>query len=116
MNDNRSGMSILDVVKRHTPRPIRRATRRVKRTVRQRRDAKLTCKEVFTQIYRENRWGGVPGEIYSGPGSGEEAAGPYVEAVAAFIRKMNVQSVVDLGCGDFRVGRGRRSRRAGIKR
>jgi len=50
-------------------------------------------------------WGGDPGTFFSGPGSNEEAARPYAEFVKRFIAEQDVKSVVDLGCGDFRVGR-----------
>ena len=98
-------MSIAATIKRHIPWPVRRLSRRIKRTVRQRLDSRLNCKDVFTRIYAMNAWGGSAGEIYSGPGSGEEAAKPYAEAVLSFIRQANIQSVADLGCGDFRVGK-----------
>jgi SAM-dependent methyltransferase len=97
-------MSLANTIKQHTPWPIRRLSRRIKRGIRQRRDAKLSCREVFTRIYETNAWGGKPGELYSGPGSAEAAAKPYVDAVASFIRERDIRSVVDLGCGDFRVG------------
>ena len=94
-------MSIAATIKRHIPWPVRRLSRRIKRTVRQRLDSRLNCKDVFTRIYAMNAWGGSAGEIYSGPGSGEEAAKPYAEAVLP-IRQANIQSVADLGCGTSR--------------
>jgi SAM-dependent methyltransferase len=60
---------------------------------------------VFTKVYTEGMWGGDPGTFFSGPGSNEEAAKPYAEFVIRFMTERNVNSVVDLGCGDFRVGR-----------
>lgn len=66
-----------------------------------------TTEEIFTEIYRTNRWGGAPGTFYSGSGSDQSAiVEPYVEAVRAWLREAGAvqRTVVDLGCGDFRVG------------
>lgn len=41
----------------------------------------------------------------SGGGSHPDAAAPYVGLVSELIRTEGVRSVVDLGCGDFQVGR-----------
>mgnify|MGYP002509779344 CR=1 FL=1 len=42
--------------------------------------------------------------FYSGKGSDEQYAIPYVECIKNFCSNNNVSSIVDLGCGDFRVG------------
>ena len=74
------------------------------------RDKRRSTKEVFTEIYAENIWNNREPHadkefpFYSGPGSGETAAHPYADCVNAFISKHAIQTVVDLGCGDFRVG------------
>ena len=60
--------------------------------------------EIFSRIYENHHWGG-PGEgYYSGHGSDEALARPYAEAVRNFICAKGIRSVIDLGCGDFRVG------------
>lgn len=59
--------------------------------------------EVFSEVYRNNSWGGNSGEFYSGPGSDRDAANSFVDCVNSFIGEHNIKSVVDLGCGDFRV-------------
>jgi SAM-dependent methyltransferase len=61
--------------------------------------------EVFSEVYRNNLWGGDAGELHSGPGSEGVAATSFVAWVSNFIAEHRVESVVDLGCGDFRVGR-----------
>jgi glycosyltransferase involved in cell wall biosynthesis len=63
-----------------------------------------SLEEIFTDIYERNLWGGNPGEYFSGSGSDESVARPYAKAVNDFIRQLAIRSVVDLGCGDFRVG------------
>jgi SAM-dependent methyltransferase len=97
-------MTVFDAVKRVTPWRIRLLSRKLKRFVRETRDARLSVREVFTKIYEDNEWGGNPGEFYSGPGSSVEAAKPYTDAVIQFIRRSGITSVIDIGCGDFRVG------------
>jgi SAM-dependent methyltransferase len=59
---------------------------------------------VFTDIYQNNRWGGCRGEYYSGDGSDEHMISEFVSAVRGLIQCQSIRSVVDLGCGDFRVG------------
>ena len=63
-------------------------------------------KEIFSSIYKNQVWGNVPNSpFYSGGGSDEEYAKPYVEAIVRYIRENKIKSVVDLGCGDFRIGK-----------
>jgi len=103
-------MGIKAIIKQITPMPIRMMSRRLRRRTIEAKDKKRQTKDVFTEIYAENIWGDQqPFEdkdfpFYSGPGSGEHAAGPYADRINSFIKTHNVRSVVDLGCGDFRVG------------
>src|SRR5262249_16490382 len=62
-------------------------------------------REIFLDIYENNRWGGEPGGYASGSGSRPDVAGSYVSAVRALIRKEGVKHIVDLGSGDFEVAR-----------
>ena len=70
------------------------------------RNRQLSVKEVFTRIYRDNEWHGAAGEFDSGYGSQSDIAAPYCAAVREFIAERGIKSVLDLGCGDFRVGAG----------
>lgn len=65
---------------------------------------RLSAKQVFTRIYLNNEWGGEGDQFYSGSGSEANVSAPYCIAVKEFIQERGIQSVVDLGCGDFRVG------------
>jgi SAM-dependent methyltransferase len=65
----------------------------------------LSVEETFEMIYKKNLWGGKSGEFYSGRGSDVEIADPYCNYVRRFIQENRIKSIVDLGCGDFRVGR-----------
>jgi len=63
-------------------------------------------RKAFSEIYRRKLWGEGKDEspFYSGPGSDPEVSEPYVEAVIRFIEANGITSMVDVGCGDFRVG------------
>jgi SAM-dependent methyltransferase len=68
---------------------------------------RLSVAEAFNQTYRQKLWGYLEGEeFFSGQGSIEEFAKPYTSWLARFITEKKVATVVDLGCGDFRIGRG----------
>jgi hypothetical protein len=63
-------------------------------------------KEIFSEIYKNNVWGqSKNGNFYSGSGSDDEYSDPYVELIVKFVKENEVDSLVDLGCGDFRIGR-----------
>jgi len=56
----------------------------------------LSVEDTFTNIYKKGMWGHG-----SGHGSSPENCGAWIKLVREFIREHNVQSVVDLGCGDW---------------
>jgi SAM-dependent methyltransferase len=62
-------------------------------------------KEIFSDIYENNRWGGKPGTYTSGSGSRPDVIGAYISVLRALIRNEGVKYIVDLGCGDFEVAR-----------
>ena len=65
--------------------------------------------DVFTKKYETNEWGNNNNNNYCGSsGQGSEInqqINTYVPFIKSFIQKYNINSVIDLGCGDFRVGR-----------
>jgi SAM-dependent methyltransferase len=61
-------------------------------------------RDVFSKIYQYNMWGRGDGQFYSGYGSEQTVTAPYVAAVRTFIAGHAITSIVDVGCGDFRVG------------
>jgi SAM-dependent methyltransferase len=65
-----------------------------------------TTQEIFEDIYRRRIWGGRRffwRKFYSGSGSAnEKIIVPYVDAILPIIRG---KDVVDIGCGDFFIGR-----------
>ena len=64
-------------------------------------------KDAMEQVYEKSLWGGGKVDFYSGEGSHKaEIVNPYVEVVSSFLKSFeNPLSVVDLGCGDFNVGK-----------
>jgi hypothetical protein len=95
-------------VKLVTPSPLRRFAREY---LSQRWDAKYEgqpAKEIFSAIYRERKWGTRPDDDFSS-GSGSHipsAVLPYVDAVRRFlVSRPSPPSLVDLGCGDFNIGK-----------
>lgn len=89
-------------------RVVNNAVARVHQWIREQRDAMRTPGEVFTDVYARHLWGGQDGgEFCSGLGSCEDSiVGPYVNRIRETLRGMPVKPrIVDLGCGDFRVGR-----------
>lgn len=67
----------------------------------------LEVEHVFSKIYRQNEWGEKEGEFYSGSGShNPNIVIPYVREVRAVLSSFPSKPVVvDLGSGDFNVGR-----------
>jgi SAM-dependent methyltransferase len=65
----------------------------------------LSIAETFRRVYQSKAWGSNGEEFCSGAGSGGAAADLYCDAVIDFIRDYHVRSIVDLGCGDFAIGR-----------
>ncbi len=96
-------------LKRALPPGVLRFVARLRRWSAARRDAGRTAAEVFGDIYRTNRWGGSPGEFCSGDGSSDAAVvEPYVALMRAYLGGFPADArprVVDVGCGDFAVGR-----------
>lgn len=58
--------------------------------------------EIFTKIYETNEWGNNNHKDYKGSsGGGSKFSSVYNNFVVSFIKKHNIKSVIDLGCGDW---------------
>jgi SAM-dependent methyltransferase len=68
----------------------------------QREYSQLSLAEAFGRIYANQGWGGT---WCSGAGSDPDANQAYLEFVRCFMHEHGIRTVVDLGCGDFRIGR-----------
>lgn len=63
--------------------------------------------QVFTNIYKTRTWGETISSEFSGSsGGGSELSvnTEYISFLKEFIRKNNIKTVVDIGCGDWRCG------------
>lgn len=61
---------------------------------------------VFDYVYASAMWGSVAGRGSSGIGSADEQSESYREFLTDFIKSQTVTSVLDIGCGDWQIGRG----------
>lgn len=96
------------IARAFVPAPVRRLVRAVQRSQRERVLRRQTPEQVFTEIYSRNAWGGGKGEFSSGPGTcDDEVVAPYVAAIERLADELGFRGAafVDLGCGDFRVGK-----------
>jgi hypothetical protein len=98
------------LLKAIAPPGLRRAINRIRRRLEARRNAVQTVEAVFTKIYREGKW--APREasnprFHSGSGSATASiVRPYIDAIASELQALPQKPrLVDLGCGDFAVGR-----------
>lgn len=75
--------------------------RRILNKLRKNQDVATT----FKNIYSDKRWGGKENEKYnSGAGSEDDISINFIEFASKYLIENNIKSIVDLGCGDFRVG------------
>lgn len=86
------------------PMIVRQFWRRRRIQAIRRRNSGRGVAEIFSEIYEQNRWGGQRGAFHSGSGSTAGHAELYGELIRRFIREHRIQHVIDVGCGDFRVG------------
>lgn len=71
--------------------------------------AGLSLEAVFTKIYQDKMWyfGMHPEKVgyYSGTGSYGESADAYTRLVVDFVNENHIRSIVDIGSGDFAIGK-----------
>jgi len=82
--------------------------RYVKRYVIQKLNRNKSTEEIFTEIYAQKKWGGLKGDFYSGPGSADKRiVSAYINLISDRADSENFigLSFIDLGCGDFLIGR-----------
>jgi hypothetical protein len=67
----------------------------------------MNSADIFDKIYSDKIWGGdFDGNSISGAGShSEDVVKPYVDKVSNFLLKIQPSVIVDLGCGDFNIGK-----------
>src|SRR6266851_2793566 len=92
------------LIKQITPHLLINIYRKARIACLRRANQARSVKDVFTRIYKNNEWGGKPGQYCSGDGSSDYHASLYTDLIKRCIRDKGITTVVDLGCGDFAVG------------
>lgn len=98
-------MSVKNLIRSITPAPLLDLIQSRRRAWKSLANRRRSVQAVFSGIYEKGEWGI---NYSSGSGSSEASiVGPYVNAISAYLRSLNKNDVtiVDLGCGDFNVGR-----------
>ena len=96
------------LVRHIVPKEAIRAFHRYRRAAEHARNAARTPEQVFSEIYRRGTWGKEAGQpFFSGTGSSTQSiTEPYVVAMTKYLESVpGGARVVDLGCGDFSIGR-----------
>jgi len=66
----------------------------------------LNIQDIFKDTYFKQRWGkSTDRNFYSGVGSYSTCSEKYVEFISDYIKNNKITSIIDLGCGDFNVGK-----------
>lgn len=94
-------------IRRTADRLLPSFVKRLLFTVRGQFNQSRSTSDVFSQIYSSGRWGG-DGKFDSGTGTGNDSVvDPYLMAIQKEVESLGLSGArfIDLGCGDFRVGR-----------
>jgi SAM-dependent methyltransferase len=97
-------VSLKSTLKQYLPVPILSRMQRAGLRHDMYRSAGRTHSQIFSEIYDRNLWQGEAGTHSSGPGSLEQVNDAYINLVLSLIAREKIATIVDLGCGDFRVG------------
>jgi len=109
--NNRSGsLSVKTTLKRIIPRSLLELRRRYIERRYERSLKDLPTDEIFGRLYRDGFWGKSDDpeqKFFSGSGSHDpKVVNTYVSAIENFLNSLDESpDVVDLGCGDFAVGK-----------
>ena len=92
-------------IEKLVPGPLKNPYRRLRSAIKNRAFGSSN-QQVFDEIYRQQAWGAAEeGGIYSGPGTYDPSVQAYVDYLIDFIDGHKVRSIVEIGCGDFSIGR-----------
>lgn len=98
-------MPIKAQIKRWLPQPFVRSIAKRRLSWDMQKSEGKTRAEIFSEIYARKLWGSGDEEFCSGVGSTDDIVVPYAGFVRSLIQRERITSLVDLGCGDFQVGR-----------
>ena len=101
-------MKTKELLKNLAPAPLLEGYRRIQRQRERKKNAAKTTEQIFTEIYAEKKWNSGSNRFDSGTGSTDERiTTEYVQTVQDWLTTIELTrlTIVDLGCGDFRIGR-----------
>lgn len=96
------------LIRKNVPEFFVRSYRNLRGILETKQNSTKSTEQVFTDIYLKNKWGGGKGEYCSGSGSRDmEIISPYVDMIfdKADSEHFRGLTFLDLGCGDFQVGK-----------
>lgn len=95
------------LLKKILPTTIVKSLCKIQRRVDSRRNQKQSVGTVFTEIYKDKKWGESENEFCSGSGSiTETIRQPYIDMINGYLQASHEgKTVVDLGCGDMEIGK-----------
>jgi hypothetical protein len=98
--------SIKDLIRNIAPNSIVQGYHNIRRSIKQKQNLQKTTAEVFSEIYASAEWGNGNDTFDSGSGSVDSFTQPYCDVIQAHLTQLGHTNItlVDLGCGDFRVG------------
>jgi SAM-dependent methyltransferase len=93
-------------IERFVPAPLKNPYRRLRSAIKNMAFGRRNS-EIFDEIYRRRAWGGPDNDAtpYSGPGTYDPSVSEYVAYILSFIEKNRIKTIVEIGCGDFAIGR-----------
>lgn len=95
-------------VKAIAPAPLRDLWKKFRLGIEEKRIEGHSLDEIFAETYAKRKWGASEGQspFFSGVGSLPDATAEYEAFLASYIeRHPEIETLVDVGCGDFQVGR-----------
>lgn len=98
------GKVATNCLKQVLPRPLLAGINQVRWLISSRKYRGLDCASIFSLVYSGRAWGGTGDKPCSGSGSEGPAADDYVTLVRKLIIDRNLSRIIDVGCGDFRIG------------
>jgi hypothetical protein len=98
--------SVRRIIRIFLPTPIFQQYHKLKRVIKQKQNLTKTTAEVFSEIYASAEWGNSNDTFDSGSGSVDNFTQPYCDTIQTHLTQLGHTNItlVDLGCGDFRVG------------
>jgi SAM-dependent methyltransferase len=96
------------IIRNLIPKCVTTTYRNIRSILENEQNKARSTEVVFSDIYIKNKWGGDVGEYCSGSGSRDQTiVSPYIEMIFEKADSEHFRNLtfLDLGCGDFMVGR-----------